>query len=269
MKMGGNRTRFYLALLVGATIVIGLVCFWPPPAREQTASAGAPEAQARHVPPADLTIRLTETRANAAALHDPGSPAWQQAAARRILLNRTPRVYQTEPVPEIPVPHLEVRGLRTAERVHLRLQWDDATKNAPEAPPRKQGEGEDPARLYKRPTGETAAFADAAAVMVPRHWMGPGFPSLQMGDKTTPVRLFYWNASRGAEELHAAGRATPTPTGQSVSARAVHEASKWTLTLELPDLPDGYPVAFAVWDGQVGDRDGLKCFSIWYVLVKD
>jgi hypothetical protein len=26
-------------------------------------------------------------------------------------------------------------------------------------------------------------------------------------------------------------------------------------------------VAFAVWDGQYGDRDGLKFFSVWYVLT--
>jgi hypothetical protein len=38
--------------------------------------------------------------------------------------------------------------------------------------------------------------------------------------------------------------------------------------MELPDRPQGCPVAFAVWNGATGDRDGLKYFSIWYVLSK-
>jgi hypothetical protein len=35
----------------------------------------------------------------------------------------------------------------------------------------------------------------------------------------------------------------------------------------VPNQREGYPVAFAVWDGQYGDRDGLKFFSVWYVLT--
>jgi len=104
--------------------------------------------------------------------------------------------------------------------------------------------------------------------MVPERWAGPSFPSLLMGDKHAPARIFYWNASRGAEELTASGRATPSPTGKSVPHRARHEAGRWTLTMELPDQPHGDPFAFAVWDGEIGDRDGLKYFSIWYVLSK-
>ncbi len=142
------------------------------------------------------------------------------------------------------------------------------TENAPKAPPRKTGEGGRAEQLYKRPTGQTAAFADAAAVMVPQRWTGPSFPSLLMGDSHTPARLFYWNASRGAEELTAAGRATPAPTGKSFAHRARHAGGRWTLAMELPDRPEGWPLAFAIWDGETGDRDGLKYFSIWYVLSK-
>jgi hypothetical protein len=39
------------------------------------------------------------------------------------------------------------------------------------------------------------------------------------------------------------------------------------VTFELPDQADGTPTAFAVWDGATDDRDGLKFFSIWYVLA--
>jgi DMSO reductase family type II enzyme heme b subunit len=87
-----------------------------------------------------------------------------------------------------------------------------------------------------------------------------------MGDKSGPVWIYYWNASRGAEELTAAGRATPQPSGKAVPHAATHADKRWQLVLALPDRPDGSPLAFAVWDGHAGDRDGAKWFSIWYVL---
>jgi DMSO reductase family type II enzyme heme b subunit len=105
--------------------------------------------------------------------------------------------------------------------------------------------------------------------MVPDHWSGPEFPSLIMGDRHTPAKLYYWNASTGAAVLKSFGRATPQPVGQAVHHRARHTQARWTLILELPDLPAGYPIAFALWDGEFGDRDGLKFFSVWYVLLKD
>jgi hypothetical protein len=37
--------------------------------------------------------------------------------------------------------------------------------------------------------------------------------------------------------------------------------------MAIPNPRDSYPIAFAIWDGQLGDRDGLKFFSIWYVLT--
>ena len=81
------------------------------------------------------------------------------------------------------------------------------------------------------------------------------------------MRLFYWNASRGAEEMSATGRATPKPTGRTFAHRAEYADGKWALTAALPDQADGTPVAFAVWDGAHNDRDGLKFFSVWYVLT--
>jgi hypothetical protein len=234
------------------------------------AQAAAPvDPPAPLPPPARLRIHAGQTRDEGPALLDVAGPAWDKAKPTRILLNRTPRIYQTEPVRQRTAPGLEVRALRTGDKLCLRLRWDDATKNAPVAPPRKAGAGDDAGTLYKRPTGETAAFADAAAVMVPEKWTGPAFPALLMGDKTNPVRLFYWNASRGAEEMTASGRATPKPVDRPVAHSARHAEGQWALVLELPDQPAGSPLAFAVWDGEAGDRDGSKFFSIWYVLDKE
>jgi hypothetical protein len=200
------------------------------------------------------------------ALLDPQAKGWEAAAATRVLLSRTPRVYQTEKLTGGPPPRLEVRAALAGERAVFRLVWSDATKNAPEAPPKRTGEGGDPARLYKRPTGQTAAFADAAAVMVPQSWGGGAFPSLVMGDKKGPVRLYYWSATRGGAELTASGRAHVEATRGAFRHQARHQAGQWALTLEVPRPPAGSPVAFAVWDGAAGDLAGMKFVSVWFVL---
>jgi hypothetical protein len=222
------------------------------------------------LPPA-TNLRLVASRQaeGGPALLDPAAKEWEAARPTAILLNRTPRIYRTEPVLDHPIPALEVRAVRQGDQVWIRLRWTDATRNAPQAPQAREnekGEGQGVVKLPKRPTGHTASFADAAAIMVPQDWHGPGFPSLQMGDKKNPVRLFYWNASHGAEELTATGRATPGRTGRTFAHQAVYAEGRWTLTAQLPDISDGYPLAFAVWDGEHQDRDGLKWFSIWYVL---
>jgi len=276
MKRRLTRLRWSLTLGLLALVVLGLSRLWPGRPSgvghplQQTALATSPaDLPATLSPPERLRIRAAEVRGEGASLLELAAASWAQAKPTRILLNRTPRLYQTEPVPDRPVPGLEVRALRAGDKLYLRLLWDDTTKNAPAAPPRKTGTGGMEEQLYKRPTGETATFADAAAVMVPEQWLGPTFPALLMGDKSHPVRLFYWNASHGVEEMTASGRATPKPLGRIVAHRAHHADGKWVLTLELPDQPAGCPLAFAVWDGEAGDRDGLKCFSIWYVLQRE
>lgn len=201
-------------------------------------------------PATHLRIRVRPTDAPAATLLDPAAPAWQETTPTNIILSRTPRIYQTEtPFTGVP-PACAVRALRAGDRLILRLQWTDATENAGAAGGR-----------------ETSSFSDAAGVMLPADWAGGSFPSLVMGDRSRPVRLFYWNAARGGAELSATGRATPSPTGKRFEHRASHVDGHWLLTLDLPAPADGCPVAFAIWDGVLGDRDGLKFFSIWYVLL--
>jgi len=66
--------------------------------------------------------------------------------------------------------------------------------------------------------------------------------------------------------MEARGRSTTRRTGQSFPASAVYQNGQWSLTLELPNLSSGTPVAFAVWNGSQKDRDGRKYFSAWQVL---
>jgi DMSO reductase family type II enzyme heme b subunit len=106
--------------------------------------------------------------------------------------------------------------------------------------------------------------------MIPDAWSGPAFPPLMMGDANASATLYYWNGSRGGAVLSASGRTTVHPmVGASLDHRASYDAGRWSVTMSVPDQPDGYPLAFALWDGAQGDRDGLKFFSIWYVLTTD
>jgi hypothetical protein len=215
---------------------------------------------------ANLRVRVAASNAEAKDLLDAKASAWNAAEPINVLLSRTPRVYQTEPTAPRTAPKFEVRAIRSGGNLFVRLQWEDATKNAPQAPAKKSGEGGDAEKIYKRPTGETSSFPDVVALMVPQEPKG-AFPSLAMGDKNNPTRIFYWNASRGTQELTSTGRAMQKPAGRDFPHRADHADGKWTVVLQLPNQPDGCPVAFAVWDGEHQDRDGLKFFSIWYVLT--
>jgi hypothetical protein len=261
------RVRCLLPVLLGACVVFAVVHAWSGNSQRAAQAASKEESATTPLPPATrLVIRVGEHKAKSADLLKPVAAAWEKAVPTHIVLNRTPRIYQTEPVRTLPPPDLEVRAFRSDGKLVLRMSWNDATRDAPEAPPSKTGAGGDSKQLYKRPTSETDAFADAMAVMVPERWTGKEFPSLVMGDRHTAARIYYWNASRGAEELQASGRATQQSTGKTFAHDAQYKSGKWNVTAELAESADGCPIAFAVWDGHVRDRDGLKCVSIWYVL---
>lgn len=220
------------------------------------------------LPAEALRIRVASSSAAAASLLDPASPAWSTAVPTALSFSRTPRVYPSEPTPAGDPPKCTVQAIRCGNQIAFRLHWQDATHDAPVAPEAKAGDGGgEPKHLYRRPTGHPNAFGDAAAIMVPDRWNGPAFPSLIMGAAKEPVTLYHWNASRGGAVLTATGRTTVTPmAGAKLEHRASYDAGAWTLTLVMPNQPDGYPVSFALWDGARGDRDGLKFFTVWHVL---
>jgi len=84
--------------------------------------------------------------------------------------------------------------------------------------------------------------------------------------------------SSPVESLVAAGIGTLTPrpaAAQNVSGKGVWSGGEWRVVflrnLEAPGdgdvrLVDGAPVAFAVWNGSEGDRNGIKAVSTWYRL---
>jgi len=193
---------------------------------------------------------------------DPASPAWKSASPVVLALNRTPPLYATDAPAALDIPSVELRTIAAGGSTFVRLEWVDKSHNAttlPKAERTWQGE-----HLVKQ-SEATDRFADACAVMIPAQPVtGDLNPSLQMGDAAHPVRIFFWDSTRGAAVMEAHGRETTRRTGQSFPVQAAYAAEKWIVTLQLPGLPAGTPLAVAIWNGAQQDRDGRKYFTIWY-----
>ena len=195
-----------------------------------------------------------------------GDPAaWNSIAVKHVGLNRTPPLFDTDEPASLEIAAVDVRVARAGGKLLMRLTWRDTTQDAaalaavPNSPPET--------RFRKVPTEADDRFFDAAAIMFPANpHPGDVSPSLQMGDAEDPVRIYYWNAARGAMLMQAQGRSTTRRTGQSFPAAGAYQNSQWSVVFELPELPPGTPVAFAVWNGSQKDRDGRKYFSVWQVL---
>lgn len=195
-----------------------------------------------------------------------GVPAeWNPIAVKHVGLNRTPPLFDTDEPASLEIAAVDVRVARAGGKLLVRLTWRDTTQDAatlaavPNSPPET--------RFRKVPTEADDRFFDAAAIMFPADpHPGAAAPSLQMGDAHDPVQIYYWNAARGAMLMQAQGRSTTRRTGETFPATGAYQNGQWSVVFELPDLPPGTPMAFAVWNGSQKDRDGRKYFSVWQVL---
>lgn len=222
-------------------------------------------AQAGAKPAAGQSLSVAASSASADSLLNDGPAAWNQIAVKRVALNRTPPLYDTDEPATLEIASVDVRTARADGKLLVRLSWRDPTRDAialaevPNTPPET--------RFRKVQTEADDRFFDAAAVMFPsKSGDGAIAPSLQMGDAEHPVEIYYWNATRGAMLMQAQGRGTTRRTGQGFPANSTYQSGRWNVIFELPDLPAGTSVAFAVWNGSQKDRDGRKYFSVWQML---
>ena len=242
--------RTHLLMLIIATLLQPSAPIW---------------AQTGAKPVAGQSLSVTASSAGIDTLLTGGPAAWNQIVAKRVALNRTPPLYDTDEPAAVEIPMLDVRLVRAGGKLLVCLSWRDTTHDAatlaavPNTPPET--------RFRKVPTEADDRFFDAAAVMFPEKSGGGAIaPSLQMGDAEHPGEIYYWNATRGAMLMQAQGRSTTKRTGQTFPANGTYQNGQWNVTFELPDLPAGTTVAFAVWNGSQKDRDGRKYFSVWQVL---
>lgn len=222
-------------------------------------------AQSGSKPAAGQSLPVATSSVSTDTLLSGGPAAWKEIALKRVALNRTPPLYDTDELATLDIPSVDVRLARAGGKLFVQLTWHDATQDAtvlaevPNTPPET--------RFRKVQTEINDRFFDAAAVMFSKQpATGAITPSLQMGDAEHPVEIYYWNATRGAMLMQAQGRGTTRRTGQIFPASGAYQSGQWSVTFELPDLPAGTPLAFAVWNGNQKDRDGRKYFSVWQVL---
>jgi len=257
-----------VATVLAATAVVAAASPAAVAAQASAPHAAPSVAGPSHAAPAALqngALQLPAGASNAAPerLLAGDAAAWSGATETAVALQRTPPLYEGDPVDDGARPAAAAAALHAAGALFVRLRWDDASRSEPLAPEMFPDAGDE--SIYKAHSRDISGFADAACVMVPKQTgeQAP-FPSLMMGEVEAPVDLYYWNLARGFERLEASGRATTTRTGQSFPGAARRTARGWEVVLQLPDLEARTPVSFAIWDGAAGHRDGLKYFTLWY-----
>lgn len=183
-----------------------------------------------------------------------------------LLLNRTPPMFATDRA--VLNRDLHARAMARIEGKVLRvtLSWDDPTEDAV-AGAKRAAYGDD--SIYRKPTGRTDAFGDAAALMLPRK-PGARNPGIMMGDRDREVRMVLWRAGSKVETLHARGRGTveKTPEETGMTAEPSRAGIRRSVTFIVRDFDPAVPMAFAVWDGGTGDRNGYKWYTPWYRFAR-
>jgi hypothetical protein len=193
---------------------------------------------------------------------DPAAAEWKSASPMALSLQRTPPLYPTDAPAPLEIPSVEAQFIHNAAGNFVRLEWADKTHDTTVLPKSERTWQGD--HLVTQ-SAATDRFSDACAVMIPaKPVTGDLNPSLQMGDADHPVRIFVWDGTRGAAVMEASGRETTKRTGQSFPAQGQYANGKWSVTLQISDLPAGTPFAVAIWNGSQQDRDGRKYFTIWY-----
>lgn len=178
-----------------------------------------------------------------------GKLQWSEIAVREIELGTAPAAHASI-AGEAVTTQLSVQAAATSDGLYFRLRWEDARPDTD--------------------IRDIDQFADAVAIQFAVD--GDTDTPILMGDEDKPVYVWYWNAARQrAEKLFAYGFGTlARMDGQDIEAASVYENGEWTVVFHAPlttgeidvTVPDGIPVAFAVWDGANEERDGFKAVSL-------
>lgn len=194
-------------------------------------------------------------------LLDPEAAAWKKEPAEVAPLHPTPAalipsayVYNAWKGKEFgKVKEVTVAALHNNDDIFFRLQWDDATQNLVES-------------------AEASVYPDAAAILFP---LKGDAPLMVMGTADQPVCAWYWRADfKGkAQNDVARGLGTTHRTPCDIYAQGRWHNGVWDVVfarrLRVKDSANQIEftvgktckVAFAIWDGQNGERNGIKAYS--------
>ncbi|MFC7020675.1 MULTISPECIES: ethylbenzene dehydrogenase-related protein [Haloarcula] len=194
-------------------------------------------------------------------LASPTADGWDGVPSSDVALGSAPSSVPN--ADDTTVETVHVQAARSDERLFVRLQWHDATRDV----------GADSMRR----------FNDAVAVQFPVNTSAR--PPIAMGGQRNMVNVWYWSSDTGTQELLAGGPGSTTAfPDPAVSANATYHGSganaTWTVvyvrdleaagenrtTLETEGDLD---VAFAVWNGSNAERAGQKSVSEWHYFPSE
>ncbi|MEO0822726.1 MAG: ethylbenzene dehydrogenase-related protein [Pseudomonadota bacterium] len=197
-------------------------------------------------------------------VNDPDDIIWERLPEYRVAMAPAPAVHASVDLrvdydaEEIPV-YLNLA--RTSQRFYVRMRWRDDSQDAVTTLDR---------------------FRDGAAVQFS---LGDDSTSYIMGSgPDEAVNIWYWRSDNGAVQNLAAGGpgSTTMLDTQPVSGDAVYldkdgDPNEWVVVMSRPIAADGehnaaldradIPMAFAIWQGSTGQRDGFKSVSDGWILV--
>jgi len=229
------------------------------------AIASCDDAEPQVVAPGEtLAIAAAAAGKSIGRYDSPDSLGWRRTPEYRIDLQPAPPVHPSVALRLPAAPRGAPLFFRVAiddERFWLRLRWHDATRNDESA--------------FER-------FPDAAAVQFALQEAGK--TSYLMGTPEAPVNIWHWKASTDrAENLAAGGFGTltrlPRQDVAAASEYTIGETREWAVVfsraLEAVDEYDAtfgletiVPIAFAIWQGDAGQRDGDKLASTGWLEVR-
>lgn len=201
----------------------------------------------------------------AGSLLEPGAPLWRTARAEPVKLIGTPFALQPTAAiraawankPTGSVVRVDVAAVHDGKTVAFRLEWSDAKED--------------------RTIGDTTAFPDAAAILLPTV---PDAPAITMGAPGMAVNAWYWRADEdgSGRDVVAEGLGTTrTADLNLVRGHGVWKSGRWSVVIAramrvqstepVVQLEPGQKTSYAVavWEGSHGERAGIKAFSVNWI----
>ncbi|MBI4741385.1 MAG: chlorate reductase subunit gamma [Betaproteobacteria bacterium] len=219
-----------------------------------TAATASLAASAALAAPTAKTIQVMSVKDGDAA--SPQAAIWEKAPAAQVALQ--PAFPGHSSIVGTPVTEkLVAQAICLGDQLYVKLAWIDRTANTV--------------------IGDTNKFADGAAVQFPVNGKSTTTPF--MGDANNAVNVWQWRADGRTQNLLAKGFSTAmTVPSEGLKSASVRTDSGWAVVLSRPlkVKPDEganllgkstMPIAFAAWDGENEERDGLKAVTLeWWQL---
>jgi DMSO reductase family type II enzyme heme b subunit len=194
-------------------------------------------------------------------LLDADSSLWRGARPERVRMIGTPSGMQPTAAVRVAWPdarigaidRVEIDAAHDGQHLAFRIEWADETEDGT--------------------VGDTIAFPDAAAVLLPSV---KNAPLITMGAPGLPVNAWYWRADENGtgRQVVAEGIGTTRTVDQElVRGQGVWKDGRWRVVIaralrvrgldSVAQLRPGETTGLgvAVWEGSRGERAGIKSFS--------